>query len=440
MTASLLTQESRVPAKPTIRYDGVAGYPTNDLRFSCSAYRSPGRSTFDAMEWRVAEVHNPSVPGYDPTQPNIYEIENPFESGELTSFSSTYQFPPISVRVGKTYRARVRFRDAAGRWGHWSDPHEFTAATPDISDYVQYLRISEFMYHPPEPTGNEVTISTNRDEFEYIELKNVGPSALDLRDVRFTKGIDFDFAGSEVETLQSGAFVLVVKNRAAFEARYGTGLPVAGEYLNENLRNSGERLKLSFGAGVPIHDIDEYSDTLPWPQPADGGDFSLVLIDVNTTQTPDHDDPGNWRLSRYAGGSPGADDEITLASWMQSHGVTDNLSDDDEDGVPAMMEFFFGGNPNIWSAEILPVADVETLQVEGVESTYLTIRFSRQIAADDVDYFVEFSTDLVTWTSDGTLVSQTPSGENDGIVSETWRAAAPRADHAQQFARLRVDH
>ena len=44
------------------------------------------------------------------------------------------------------------------------------------------------------------------------------------------------------------------------------------------------------------------------------------------------------------------------------------------------------------------------------------------------------------WPSDGTLVSQTPSGENDGIVSETWRAAAPRADHAQQFARLRVDH
>ena len=70
----------------------------------------------------------------------------------------------------------------------------------------------------------------------------MGPSVLDLRDVRFTKGIDFDFAGSEVETLQSGAFVLVVKNRAAFEARYGTGLPVAGEYLNENLRNSGERL------------------------------------------------------------------------------------------------------------------------------------------------------------------------------------------------------
>ena len=440
MTSSLLTQESQVPAKPTIRYDGAAGYPTNDLRFSCSAYRSPGRSTFDAMEWRVAEVHNPSVPGYDPTQPNIYEIENPFESGELTSFSSTYQSPPISVRVGKTYRARVRFRDAAGRWGHWSDPHEFTAATPNIADYVQYLRISEFMYHPPEPTGNEVTISTNRDEFEYIELKNVGPSALDLRDVRFTKGIDFDFSGSEVETLQSGAFVLVVKNRAAFETRYGTGLPVAGEYPNENLRNSGERLKLSFGAGVPIHDIDEYSDTLPWPQSADGGDFSLVLIDVNTTQSPDHNDPGNWRLSRYTGGSPGADDEITLASWMQSHGVTDNLSDDDEDGVPAMMEFFFGGNPHIWSAEILPVADVETLQVEGVESTYLTIRFSRQIAADDVDYFVEFSTDLVTWTSDGTLVSQTPSGQNDGIVSEVWRAAAPRADHAQQFARLRVDH
>ena len=53
---------------------------------------------------------------------------------------------------------------------------------------------------------------------------------LDLTDLRFTKGVDFDFAGSAVTSLAPGEFVLVVRNLAAFEARYGTGLPVAGEF------------------------------------------------------------------------------------------------------------------------------------------------------------------------------------------------------------------
>ena len=105
------------------------------------------------------------------------------------------------------------------------------------------------MYHPPEPVGEERLVSTNRDDFEFVELKNTGSSAIDLRNVRFTKGIDFDFGGSAIEAVEPGAYVLAVKNRAAFEARYGPLLPVAGEYTNDNLRNSGERLKLSFGCG-----------------------------------------------------------------------------------------------------------------------------------------------------------------------------------------------
>ncbi|MDE0597441.1 MAG: lamin tail domain-containing protein, partial [Roseibacillus sp.] len=261
MANTLLTNESQVPAKPVLNYTGAPDFPTDELTFSCSDYSSPSGSAFAAMEWRVGEVHNPSVPNYDPTQPNIYEIEDVFESGELTTFNSEYRFPTIATRVDRTYRARVRFKDAAGRWGHWSNPIQFTTTTPDIEAHLRDLRISEIMYHPPEPVGSETTISTNRDEFEYVELKNVGAAPLDLRDIRFTKGIDFDFAGSLVETLEPGAFVLVVKNFAAFETRYGNDLPVAGEYPNDNLRNSGERLKLSFGAGVPIHDIDEYSDT-----------------------------------------------------------------------------------------------------------------------------------------------------------------------------------
>jgi len=73
--------------------------------------------------------------------------------------------------------------------------------------------------------------STGQDH-EYIELHNISESALDLSDVRFTDGIDFDFPDGT--TLASGAYLLVVRDLVAFENQYGAGLPVIG-----NARFSG---------------------------------------------------------------------------------------------------------------------------------------------------------------------------------------------------------
>ncbi|MBB08334.1 MAG: hypothetical protein CMN03_08720 [Roseibacillus sp.] len=437
MTRTLLSQEDNVPETPVITYTGPEGYPSDELTFRCSRFSSPARSRFAAMEWRLAEVHNPAVVNYDPSQPNIYEIEGGFESGGLTAFDEFYQFPPISVRVGRTYRARVRMKDTAGRWGHWSQPIEFQATAPNISDYLRDLRISEFMYHPPEPEGAERLISTNRDEFEYVELKNVGPTALDLRDVRFTKGIDFDFRDSLIERLEPGQYVLVVKNRAAFESRYGEGLPVAGEYPNDNLRNSGERLKLSFGAGTTIHDIDQYSDDLPWPTAADGG-FSLVLRGVNEFLSPDHGDPGNWRISRFPEGTPGGDDTLEFEDWKERFDVLEEFGDGDKDGMVALLEFFLGGDPNVASAELLPEVGAGLFEGENGEARFLTLTFSREVAADELDYVVEFSSDLVNWEPGGVLVSQTSNADRVGLVVETWRAGSPLSEGGRLFARLRV--
>ena len=40
MTSNLLSQESSIPDTPTINFTGTAGYPSNDLQFSSSAYSS----------------------------------------------------------------------------------------------------------------------------------------------------------------------------------------------------------------------------------------------------------------------------------------------------------------------------------------------------------------------------------------------------------------
>jgi hypothetical protein len=157
-----------------------------------------------------------------------------------------------------------------------------------------YLRITEIMYSPAPPDA------TNREDFEYIELKNIGPTNLSLVGVHFTNGIDFNFTGSAVTSLAPGESVLVVKNLAAFTARYGSGFNIAGVYGGQ-LNNGGERLRLDDGVGEKILEFD-YNNS--WYPITDGLGFSLVIVDENAPWNT-WDRRQNWRPSGEEGGSPG---------------------------------------------------------------------------------------------------------------------------------------
>jgi hypothetical protein len=89
----------------------------------------------------------------------------------------------------------------------WSGPAAATYYTG-----IPSLRVTEIMFHPSRLSGN----TNDAENFEYIELKNTGTTALDLTGFKFTDGITFDFTGGAVTNLAPGAYVLVVKNLAAF--------------------------------------------------------------------------------------------------------------------------------------------------------------------------------------------------------------------------------
>ena len=89
------------------------------------------------------------------------------------------------------------------------------------------LRITEILFSPADDT-----------EHEFIELRNIGESALNLEGVRFTNGIDFTFGA---ESLSPGEFIVVAQNASAFTARYGVGIRVAGAFTGR-LNNAGETL------------------------------------------------------------------------------------------------------------------------------------------------------------------------------------------------------
>jgi len=255
----------------------------------------------------------PSTPRSYSRNPGKYEIDDAWESEKITDFISDIQIPASAVNVGRTYRVRCRMKDNTGRWSHWSEPVQFISGEPLSAGVLENLRITEVMYNPTVPSPDD---PTDNDEFEFIELKNIGDENLDLTYVSFVDGIAFDFSDSSVTSLGPGEFVLVVRNRAAFELRYGTSLSrrIAGEYSGK-LSNNGEDISLvDFWNGTVAK--FEYNDSRGWPLSADGGGHSLVALNSALVREPEGslNYGGNWRASTYIGGSPGRDDPEPLTT------------------------------------------------------------------------------------------------------------------------------
>jgi len=162
-----------------------------------------------------------------------------------------------------------------------------------VGPVAQNLRISELMYHPAE-SGEPGEPS----DLEFVELTNIGAQTINLALVRFTRGIEFTFPSLD---LAPGQYVLVSGNAAAFEQTYGVGLPVAGQYAG-SLGNAGERIRLEDALGQVILDF-EYQDG--WYGTTDGGGYSLVLRQPQTTPPDAFGDKASWTASPGIGGSPG---------------------------------------------------------------------------------------------------------------------------------------
>ncbi len=161
-----------------------------------------------------------------------------------------------------------------------------------VGPVAESLRVSELMYHPAE-TGNP-----NDPNTEYVELTNIANQTLNLNLVRFTKGIDYTFPSFE---LPAGGYCLVVKDLAAFQAKYGSKLPVMGEYAG-SLDNGGEQIRLVDALGTVIESFT-YDDN--WFKTTDGGGYSLTVKDPKTTNVDSLNEKTAWRVSAQKGGSPG---------------------------------------------------------------------------------------------------------------------------------------
>ncbi|MCH2059747.1 MAG: lamin tail domain-containing protein [Verrucomicrobiales bacterium] len=297
------------------------------------------------------------------------------------------------------------------------------------------LAISEIHYRPSLPSESELAQGFNeRSDFEFIELRNTGNRHVNLAGVEFTSGIGFEFS-DEDETLiiAPGANVLLVNNVEAFTARYGDGLPVAGEFSG-NLDNDGEELLVSGGDGTTLINFT-YNDAAPWPESADGDGFSLVAVFPD-----DPDQPENWRSSADLNGNPGGEDSFSYAFWSEQNGLTSTSGDDpDGDGLNNLMEYAFGGDPLGSSAEIIPFGKLMPAEGGGIEAGFLTLDLRRRLGADDARLIVESSGELKAWSNEISVPELLRVINNgDGTETLTYRLGQSVTEQRRVFLRVRA--
>ena len=341
---------------------------------------------------------------------------------EAVAPTATAYTGSLTLVTSGTFRARVL------NGGEWSALTEAGFIVDALLADASNLVVSEINYRPGEPTAAEVTAGyTDRSNFEFLELQNIhGTRSIDLSGVSFSAGIDFDFdTDSSILELAPGAPLLIVSNLAAFEFRYGAGLPVAGEFQNSTqLANGGELLALTESDLTVIKSF-EYDDKSPWPTAPDGDGFSLTLIDA--AANPDHSAASSWRASVAGNGSPGGTDTVSFSAWSDTFGG--GLlpeGDDDLDGKLNLLEYATGTSPFVHDGG-----------ASGLiwESDFSTVSYYRNKAAVDTEYYAQYSDDLVNWDT-AELVSVSDNDDGRELVKVSSPPATPSV--IRKFVRLRV--
>ena len=306
--------------------------------------------------------------------------------------------------------------------------------TGTATSHQNFLRVSELNFRPAPATPAELLAVPGLlpNDFEFIELINDGPTTLDLGSAKFEEGIEFTFPAGF--TLASGARCLVVASETAFETRYGTGLPIAGEFQG-NLDNGGERLRIEDPVGEEVLDFTYDDDWFPVPV----GQYRSFVTRTTAPAYDDYADPTTWALSDAQNGTPNGGDTSNsrvFEGWRWDHFtlaeiptlLTPNTpgaltADPDGDGMNNFSEFAFGRNPRLADH---PGALTVGGRTTDAGSDYLCVTFRRAKNALDITYNIEANSDLANaagWTNVGVLVTATDLG--NGIEEVCYRDNTP---------------
>ncbi len=331
--------------------------------------------------------------------------------GAISGSAQSYGGAAVVLNSSTVLKSRVRISN--NEWSALNEASFSVGYIPNTNNIV----ISEFNYNPTAVTAAEQAAGfIDNDDFEFIELLNTGTSTLDLSSLVFddsVQGIGFDFSTLADPLLPAGERIVLARNSLAFAARYGNSVNVAGNFSGK-LSNSGETITLTQAGSILLNFA--YDDDYPWPESADGDGSTLVL--VNPTSNPDHSLAENWRASCHVNGAPGEGEIVPDLP-------VDPSADANNNGIADLVDYILEGDPK---TSVLAV---------GVDD-FLTITFTINPKAEMATTAVEYSEDLVGWTSAPDKVAFVSETYNaDGTVTYQWRSLTPMTI-TKQFLRVKV--
>ena len=131
---------------------------------------------------------------------------------------------PVTLNASAVVTARTFTDDL------WSSPKvETYIVGGTVPATSANLVVSEVMYSPPVPNVEEDAKRYNAEDFEFVELTNIGSSVVDLSAVSFSAGITFSFANSKVKFLLPGSehwsYIILKPSPCATAPRWPNALP-----------------------------------------------------------------------------------------------------------------------------------------------------------------------------------------------------------------------
>lgn len=238
---------------------------------------------------------------------------DPRPFGGATPGSGALYSGPLTINATTVLTARSQgsytpFPNGAAQIS-WSAPLRRVWLMDEVFAEPADIGISEINYNPLGPSAAELAAApgVTASDFEWIELRNPGTRRVNTFEMKLAAGSAFrDDVVLLPVSLPPGGFALIVKNRAAFQARYGSGFNaiIAAEWGAGNLSNDGERLRLLCRDGSEAAGF-RYRDDDGWPGRPDGRGATLEFTGASC-DTSGYEDEANWRPSSELHGSPGS--------------------------------------------------------------------------------------------------------------------------------------
>jgi hypothetical protein len=351
-----------------------------------------------------------------------YTVNNtdPRPAGGGNSSAATYG---AAITINQTTVLKARRRNTANYtpFPHnlttqWSAPLTRVYLVNEAFAVASDISVSEINYDPAPPNAAEkaAVMEVAAGDFEFIELRNTGNRTVNTFEMQFVEGLPFKALKLLPLTLAPGDFALVVKNREAFAARYGTALNsrIVGEWRDGNLSNDGEEIKLLARDGTTAYDA-------PYSPIAKNG---LSLNRLGNTWKTDVPSPGAFGPT-YA---------RWTAFYFPNGGSGSAVADDpDSDTAANQLEYSRGTDPTVAEDQIL--RDPSFSLVNDGQNVNYAFTYQKPTYRPSAQYQVQKSTDLMTWTAvSDTLVSATDGVETRAV---TTAASSPKTT---EFYRLKT--